>query len=142
MARCVYQNRQRTSTRNGILKAEAVLKFARVLQTFGVEYFQDLSKVINDRAFDSTLRTIPGQRSGISIQYFWMLAGSENFVKPDRMVVRFLEDVLSRKINSVEEAAELLQVASNHLLKDFRNMNPRLLDHEVWKYQRSKKQPT
>jgi hypothetical protein len=138
MARCVYQNRQRTSTRNGILKAEAVLKFAKVLQTFGVEYFQDLSKVINDPAFDSALCTIPGQGSRISIQYFWMLAGSENFVKPDRMVVRFLEDVLSRKV-SVEEASELLQGASNHLLKDFWNMNPRLLDHEVWKYQRSKK---
>jgi hypothetical protein len=54
------------------------------------------------------------------------------------MVVRFLEDVLSREIKSIE-AAELLQGASNQLLNEFRNMNPRLLDHEVWKYQRSKR---
>ena len=70
MADNVYKNRQRTSTRNGILKAEAVLKFAKVLQTFGVEYFQDLAKVISDPKFDSALRAIPGQKSGISIQYF------------------------------------------------------------------------
>ena len=139
MAKCVYQNRQRTSTRSGILKAEAVLQFAKVLQTFGVEYFQDLSKVINDPKFGSDLREIPGQKSGISIQYFWMLAGSESFVKPDRMVIRFLENVLARKIKSVEEAAVLLQSASGHLSKDFQNMNARLLDHEVWKYQRAVK---
>ena len=139
MAKSVYQNRQRTSARMGILKSEAVFRFANVFKAFGVEYFQDLSKVINDAKFELGLRAIPGQRSGISIQYFWMLAGSECFVKPDRMVIRFLENVLARKIKNPEEAARLLQSASNHLSKDFQNMNPRLLDYEVWKYQRAVK---
>lgn len=38
MAEKVYQNKQRTSTRNGILKAEAVYLFAKVVQSFGVVF--------------------------------------------------------------------------------------------------------
>ena len=43
----VYQNRQRTSTRNGILKSEAVLRFSRVLQQHGIQYMQDVYQDIN-----------------------------------------------------------------------------------------------
>lgn len=88
MAADVYRNRQRTSTRGGLLKAEAALRFAQVLQTFGVEYLQDVPKVSNDAAFQAAICAIPGQRSGVSLQYFWMLAGSDAFIKPDRMVTR------------------------------------------------------
>ena len=40
MAGTVYQNLQRTSSRNGILKSEAVLRFSKTLIQFGVDYFQ------------------------------------------------------------------------------------------------------
>lgn len=39
----IFKNHQRTSTRNGILKAEAVLRFASVLQKYGVETLADMS---------------------------------------------------------------------------------------------------
>jgi len=42
MADHVFRNRQRTSTRSGILKAEATFKFAKALQQFGIETFADL----------------------------------------------------------------------------------------------------
>ena len=42
----LYGNRQRTSPRSGILKAEAVKRFAECLQAFKVDYFQDVHKVI------------------------------------------------------------------------------------------------
>jgi hypothetical protein len=135
MAELVYQNRQRTSTRSGILKSEAVLLFAQALRSFGVEHLQDVPHVAESEAFKTAITSIPGQRSGISLQYFWMLAGSEEFVKPDRMVVRFLESALDRPVRTAE-AASLLREASNQLNTEFPNMNPRLLDHEVWKYQR------
>ena len=135
MAEMVYKNRQRTSPRGGILKAEAALHFAQALRSFGVEYLQDVPRVAASTAFESAIRSIPGQRSSISLQYFWMLAGSESFVKPDRMVVRFLELALGRPVGFVE-AIGLLGEASRQLNTDFPNMNPRLLDHEVWKYQR------
>jgi len=38
----VMRNRARTSSRGGILKAEASLRFAEVLQAHGIEVLQDL----------------------------------------------------------------------------------------------------
>ena len=38
----VVCNHQRTSSRNGILKVEAVLRFAKVLQKYGIERLRDL----------------------------------------------------------------------------------------------------
>lgn len=90
MAKQVYQNRQRTSTRNGILKAEAILRFAQITHEYGVEYLQDVEKILGNAEFEAEITHIPGQRSGISLRYFYMLAGSEDFIKPDRMINRFV----------------------------------------------------
>ncbi len=46
----VYCNSQRTSTQNGITKAQAVYEFCKVLRKYDVEYFQDIPKIsINDK---------------------------------------------------------------------------------------------
>ena len=66
----VFCNRQRTSTRNGILKADAVNRFALVLQKYKVEYLQDVEKIINSKDFKNDICAIPGQKSGISLKYF------------------------------------------------------------------------
>src|SRR5690348_7810184 len=42
MADEVFHNRQRTSPRGGILKAEAVFRFAKVLKQFGIEKYADI----------------------------------------------------------------------------------------------------
>ena len=94
MANKVFQNRQRTSTRGGILKTEAVLKFSEVLSIFGVDYLQDVQKVIGNLEFEAEIKKIPGQRSGISLRYFYMLVGEENYIKPDRMITRFVKHVI------------------------------------------------
>ena len=135
MAKLVYQNRQRTSTRSGILKAEAVLRFAQVLQSFGIEHLQDVPRTSENTDLVAAIQSIPGQRSGISLYYFWMLAGSNDFVKPDRMVLRFLEAALSRPVD-INEAVALLCASIQELGADFPSLTPRLLDHEIWKYQR------
>ena len=57
----VVANRQRTSTRSGILKADAVLRFARVLVDHGVEVLQDVESRATDEALDAALRAVPGQ---------------------------------------------------------------------------------
>lgn len=80
----MFDNKQRTSTNNGILKSEAVYRFAKTLKNHSVNYFQDVTKVIVKSNFEKDIRSIPGQRSGISLRYFYMLSGSDNFIKPDR----------------------------------------------------------
>jgi hypothetical protein len=136
MAAQVYGNRQRTSTKNGILKAEAVARFACTLRSHGVEFLQDVPRVADSARFEGNIRAIPGQASGISLQYFWMLAGSEQFIKPDRMVLRFLQAALSRSI-AVREAGPLMRDACQQLASKYPALTPRLLDHEVWKHQRT-----
>jgi hypothetical protein len=138
MAERVYGSRQRTSTKNGILKAEAAGRLVRTLRSRGIEYFQDVPRVVDSARFEADIRSIPGQGSGISFQYFWMLAGSENFIKPDKMVLRFLQSALSRPV-AVREANPLMRGACAHLVGRYPQLSPRLFDHEVWKHQRALK---
>lgn len=123
----IAKNRQRTSTLSGILKAEAVLLAAQGIETLGlatpteVVRSQDLVKEVWVQ--------IKGQRSGISFGYFMMLLGQEG-VKPDRMIIRFLEKPLTRKV-SPDEARELLAEVAQKL-----NHSQIQLDHTIWNYQR------
>ncbi|MFD0051460.1 hypothetical protein ACFVHQ_19415 [Actinomycetes bacterium NPDC127524] len=132
----VFQNRQRTSTRNGILKAEAVYNFCNILQKYDVNYLQDVNKLYDNKEFETEIKAIQGQKSGISLVYFYMLVGDDNWVKPDRMIIRFLENVLERKVK-INEAQSLLQLTSEILINEFSHITPRLLDYQIWNYVRS-----
>lgn len=132
----VFRNKQRTSTTGGILKTAAVLQFASVLRTHGVEYLQDVGTALASERVADELRDIPGQRSGISLRYFFMLAGSDELIKPDRMVLRFLERSLRRPV-SVDEATPLLAGAVTLLRRTNPVLTPRLLDYLVWDFQRT-----
>jgi hypothetical protein len=131
----VFKNRQRTSTRNGILKTMAVYQFASVLRKYGVNYFQDVPKVMFDLQLEKEIKDIPGQGSGISLRYFFMLAGSNDFIKPDRMILRFLTNALGLT-PSIEECQLLLKEASDVLKVKYKHMNPRLLDYQIWSFTR------
>ena len=133
----VFVNRQRTSTKSGILKAEAVWKFASALRSHRIEYLQDVGETLPSAALQRAIGLIPGQGSGISLQYCWMLAGSDELIKPDRMVLRFLEDSLGRPV-STEEALRLVAGAVAELKAQCPAMSPRLLDHKIWEYQRAR----
>jgi hypothetical protein len=131
----IFANRQRTSSRGGILKAEAVHRFARAMRAHGAEHLQDVPTVADNVALERDVRSIPGQGSGISFQYFWMLAGSDEFIKPDRMVLRFLQSALGRAV-TVGEAQGLLSSAAERLRTKYPHIKPRLLDYVIWQYQR------
>ena len=91
MAAEVFGNQQRTSTVNGILKAEAVRRFSEAVRDQKVEYLKNAISLVDNAEFENSIVSIPGQRSGISLRYFYMLIGSSDFVKPDRMILRFLQ---------------------------------------------------
>ncbi|MBS0416313.1 MAG: hypothetical protein JSR66_01280 [Proteobacteria bacterium] len=138
MANSVFANRQRTSIRNGILKAEAVWRFARALRRHQLEHLQDIATTLPDAALEADIRAIPGQGSGISLRYFWMLAGSDELIKPDRMILRFLETALARSVG-IAEAQPLLAAAVQDLKPEFPHLTPRALDYKIWEYQRAPK---
>jgi hypothetical protein len=133
----IVHNHQRTSPRSGILKAVGALRFAKVLRSFRVEYLQDLSAHTANASLDSQLRAITGMKSGIAVQYFWMLAGSEDMIKPDRMVLRFIEAALMRPFTSIAGATTMVTAAAQTLRHDFPALNARLLDYAIWEQQRT-----
>jgi len=133
----VVNNRCRTSTTNGILKADAVARFATVLRDHGIEDFADVPTAIKDSDLDKALRSVKGQGSGISTKYFFMLAGDDTTVKPDRMLVRFCTRALERKVTPTE-AGTLVIAAAGALSEPAMTVTPRDLDHAIWSWQRSR----
>jgi hypothetical protein len=133
LAKHTFKNRQRTSSRGGILKAEAVYRFAKVLVDLRISAFGDTEDLARNQTAEERVRGIPGQGSGISFSYFLMLAGSPG------MICRFVARAL--KIPSVAPgvAQKLVVAASMALNTEVPGLTPRLLDHEIWKYERGVK---
>lgn len=134
-ANTIFKNRWRTSPTNGILKAEAVYLLAKILKRHGVNCLQDVPVILRDETIETEFRTVPGQRSGISFKYFLMETGVEELVKPDRMLLAWLERTLNRRV-SAEEAQALLTDAAAQLRPRFPNVTPRQLDLLIWSHER------
>ena len=132
----LFGNRQWTSTRNGILKAEAVHRFARVLLGHQVNYFQGIPTVIRSEQFTHDICFIPGQTYGTSLTYFFMLSGQENMVKPDRMILRFLRRIIGDQVGQ-QNPHDWLSQALQILNEDYPALTLRQFDHEIWKYEKS-----
>jgi len=109
-----------------------------VLKSYNVNYLQDVPAAIQNIDLENDIKQIPGQKSSISLRYFFMLSGSEDFIKPDRMIQRFLESVLQRPIR-IAESQHLLSEAVEELKIEYPKMTPRLLDNLIWQYQRQQK---
>ena len=140
MATDVFNNRKKTSTRvDNMSKSEAVSEFASALQNHGVASFEDVPKAIKNKALEDEIKGIPGQGSGISLKYFFMLAGKDDQIKPDRMILRFVDAALKRKpgTTATDEAETLLRDAHEILRKEHSSLTLRELDYVIWDHQRS-----
>lgn len=136
----VYKNRQRTSSRNGILKAEAVYRAALVFQKHGIQTIHDLRSASPSALgnLEKDFRTIPGQGSGISFSYLLMLAGDDDYMNIDRWLLRFHEIVTGSKGATVAAVEKDLRDACKNLKKKYPSLTPRLLGHIIWSYMRSR----
>lgn len=130
----LYGNHQRTSARNGILKAEAVYRAAKVLREHSIDSFADIRSVsdIELDSIENEFCEIPGQKSHISWEYFLMLSGDDNHIKVDRWIERFYEDVTGTKNTKSIIEGDLITVC-NMLKQSYPGITPRLLDHVIWK---------
>lgn len=131
LANTVFKNRQRTSTRNGIRKAEASLLFMKALLNAGIDRYSDLTAE-RLMAAEVDIRKVPGQN--VSYDYFVLLAGGQT-VKPDRMIVRFVADAVGVPMVTPAVAKEATIGAARILQNEFRHVDVRLLDSEIWSYE-------
>ena len=129
----LFCNRQRTSSKNGILKAEAALSFAKILKQHGIESFEDLKPTGLPPKAEQEIKKIPGQTSGIALQYFYMLAGDDSLAKPDRHIIRFIE-FYGGVTPDIQQAQTILENTVAILKQKYPHMTVRLLDHTIWDY--------
>jgi hypothetical protein len=127
----VLSNRGRTSTRGGILKAEAAVRYAEVLADADVHTLDDVAALLPDfarlDAVERRLRAVPGNGGhDVRLGYLWMLAGDDEHSKPDRMVLRWIGGQLDRQVD-VTTARRLLSETAGEL-----RCTPWELDHAIW----------
>jgi hypothetical protein len=134
----VVDNRARTSTRNGILKAEAVRRVASQMANLGINTPNDLCEVADDPGVEAAWTGVKGQGSGLSFHYALMLAGHEG-IKPDRMIRRFVTRALDEKrtVNG-ERSEEAVSAALAILRAHHPDLTLRGLDHAIWSNERSR----
>lgn len=140
MADEAFSNRQRTSTRGGILKAEAVFKFAKVLKQYGIEKYENIPPEGLKDKVAADLQGITGQGSGLSYKYFLMLAGNTREVKGDRMITRFVGEALGSPGISSDAAEDLVRAAATVLQPEHPSLTAYKLDNLIWNYQRAQEE--
>lgn len=131
-------NAQLTSTKSGIRKTDAVLRFARALTANGIDDFQDFEQGGQDGRLlwaENDILTIPRQRSGISFSYFCMLAGDDKRIKADRQVQRFLAEATNREPGHItpQIAHFLISQAAKAMGK-----TPAQIDDAIWRHMTNK----
>lgn len=136
LASDIFKNKQRTSTTNGILKADASLRVIKILKDFGVETYQDIHKILDNETFEGCIKGIPGQSSGTSLKYFFMLTGSKDQIKPDRMILGFIKDATGLTLQP-KDALSLIRQSVDDLKKEgYKSLTARHLDNLIWNFQR------
>lgn len=137
----VVKNRQNTSTRGGIRKAAAALRYAEVLCEHEVTTVDDARTLLIDGArldaVEAALRQVPGEGgSGVRRGYLWMLIGDQDTVKPDRMVLRWLA---RHGVDATPESARVLLggIARELSSGSGREVTAWEVDHAIWQAARS-----
>ena len=62
-----------------------------------------------------------------------MLAGDDNLAKPDRHILRFIQNHLGT-IPTLQEAQHILENTVRILHNEYPNVTVRLLDYTIWNY--------
>jgi len=132
-------NAQRTSTRSGILKADAALRYAAILQAHGLTARVDAHQALSEPPLvddiDRELAGVPGD--GVRRPYLWMLVGSNDRVKPDRMILRFLGRYGGP--TTTEAAHQVLTELARDLTTESTSITPWMIDHAIWRAERTRR---
>ena len=116
----------RTAGRNNILKIDAVLREARVLLRHGVNDCAQICEHTEDSGLAYDFHSVPGQ-TDIALWYLFMLAGRDDYVKPDRRLWRYLTGTVGVSARTNRDVLVLMRSAASEL-----GCTPRALDHALW----------
>ena len=125
----IVDNRNRTSSVNGILKAEAVVQGCNLMASLGIDTTHALI-LRADEVQRKWMSEIKGQSSGISWKYLLMLAGQSG-VKPDRMVKRFMSRM---GISGALSPEDFIDALVRRI--DLVDIDATAIDHQIWLLER------
>jgi hypothetical protein len=134
----VFENHQRTSSRSGILKADAVVRVLKVLSEQGIETKEELLRQKNNQVLQNLIKAIPGQSSGTSYEYLLMLAGDIGTFKRDRHIIRFFANYLGVEDPSYENLLCEFKRQLNLARAIYPALEIRTLDGIIWQFMSSK----
>ncbi len=131
----ILHNNQRTwANPRAPLKVEAAHSYAEILMCNGIETLADANELLAEpdrlKIVERDLATVSGHGSGARLAYLWMLLGDDGCIKPDRMVLRWLQVALHRAV-CTSAAVQLITEAAVRL-----GCTPWQLDHAIWEHQR------
>ena len=134
-------NSQRTSPRAGIPKADAALRFARILVDHDVLELHKAEQLLTAQTrcelVDADLAIVPGDGiDGIRRGYLWMLIGNDELIKPDRMVLRWLARQ-GQQVDAAQARVLIKEVAQELTRRLRRHITPWMVDHAIWIAERS-----
>lgn len=129
-------NRQKTSTRGGIRKADAALRHIHAFRSHGVGDLGDAIALFGDderfAAVNADLQKIPGEGAhAVRRDYLWMLIGQDDLIKPDRMVLRWFRHhgVTVDPVSARDLIAEFVPAVSTRLKRPVTAWE---IDHGLW----------
>jgi hypothetical protein len=135
--------RHRTSPRGGITKAAAAISYARILSAADVNTREDASQLLGSVGrladVDRSLGEVAGEGGGVRRAYLWMLVGSDDRIKPDRMVVRFLARY--GVTGTPATALAVMGEVAARLSTTDRPVTPWMVDHAIWEHERRRGKP-
>lgn len=134
----VIKSRNRTSSTNGILKAEAAYEVAKIMSKNIINTINDFRCFRDKEKLDCELKSVKGQSSGIMVGYLYMLAGDTALVKPDRWLFRFIQKY-EPEIKNSEQLQSIIEEIVGLLKTDIPNLTVRMLDNAIWKFEREDK---
>jgi hypothetical protein len=137
LATNIFKNRQRTSTRNGILKSEAVVHYIKALHSFGINISKDLLNYEEIEKVRNEITKIPGQKSGVSFAYLMMLSGDSSLFKPDRHIYNFFEDYLGYGKLNESELKQKFDEQYKLIKEEYPAFTIRLLDSLIWTFMKN-----
>ena len=128
----------KSSSKVGVLKTEAFLKWLDILELYEVQIYQDFHASFKDSDLEQTLRSILDSRADSQVDYFYILAGKTTEVRVDKIITAFACEALDEKKVSATTIKALFKEAIKVLAPDHPGLTVRWLEHIVWEYQKSK----
>ena len=127
----------RTSPKNGILKLEAALQVAQIMQEHGITTVNDYRKAMHSEELQKQICAVRGQGSGIMLKYLNMLTGSPDMCKPDRWLLGFVRQYYP-DVQGDDDILNLMKRTVEELKPEYPALTVRMLDNAIWKYMSEK----